>query len=356
MISQGRLAEACRHASAAVPTNDPEAQKLYVETLLRSGRLEEAARQLDDLATKVDPGDPEEIAYRVRLTRMAAGSKVPDVGRSLEELLRDRASRPGFATLAIAAVEDLVPLGPEAWPAAESIARKFIASQPRSGWLLGRVFVLRGQSAEGLDACRASIQSEDRSDRKGAAYVASLVASTHQVDDPLMAHADSILTEILSRDPLDVDILQSMAVLRHFQRRYDDEVSLYRKVLTRKAGSVEILNDLAWTLSEGVNQPAEALQTIDRAISIAGRAPRLLDTRGVILTRLGRLRESIADLEESVRTQPSPLVNFHLAYAYRKAGRDGDSRARIEQSLRAGLSVAQADLTERDRLETFLRP
>ena len=77
---------------------------------------------------------------------------------------------------------------------------------------------------------------------------------------------------------------------------------------------------MAWTLSEDLNQPEEGLKRIDEALEQVGRQPHILDTRGVIFTRLGRLDDAISDLEAAAAALPTGPVYFHLARAYQKKG------------------------------------
>ena len=76
---------------------------------------------------------------------------------------------------------------------------------------------------------------------------------------------------------------------------------------------------MAWTLSEDLNQPAEGLERMHHAIKRIGREPSLLDTRGVILTRLGKFDQAISDLEAAA--QVSPSATAMTTWPYQKAGK-----------------------------------
>ena len=91
-------------------------------------------------------------------------------------------------------------------------------------------------------------------------------------------------------------------------------------MLDRKPSNFLFLNNMAWTLSEDLNQPEEGLKRVDEALERVGRQPHLLDTRGVILTRLGQLDEAVKDLEAAAAALPAGPVDFHLARAYQKKG------------------------------------
>ena len=161
------------------------------------------------------------------------------------------------------------------------------------------------------------------------------------------------------REPAAADLLLTTAHLRHFQGRYDDEVRLYRAALEHDPPDPLFLNNMAWTLSEDLPRPdpAEALRRIDEALRRAGRLPQLLDTRGVILTRLNRLDEAIRDLEEAAGdAPPGAVVSFHLARAYHQAGRTAEARAAGDRARAAGLDPARLAARERAEWEALARP
>jgi tetratricopeptide (TPR) repeat protein len=116
------------------------------------------------------------------------------------------------------------------------------------------------------------------------------------------------------------------------------------------------LNNLAWVLSEEKHEPSEALTHIDHLVEQTGRNAQALDTRGVILSRLGRHEDAIQDLEESNRLNPLPQTEFHLANTYRAAGREVEFRNYRDRIRKAGLKPEQLDPSERATLETMLKP
>jgi Tfp pilus assembly protein PilF len=174
-------------------------------------------------------------------------------------------------------------------------------------------------------------------------------------DTSVLEKADTVLASAIAQAPDAHDLLVMKAVLNHFLGHFDEEVRLYRKVLERKPEDPVILNNLAWALSEGIRQPSEALQMIDHVIRNVGRNPNSIDTRGVILIRLGRFDEAIEELKWVVQAEPTGVHYYHLAHAYQKAGRDAEFRAAREQMRRAGLTVADLDPDERPEFEALMK-
>ena len=94
---------------------------------------------------------------------------------------------------------------------------------------------------------------------------------------------------------------------------------------------------------------------IDHVIQNVGRNPNDIDTRGVILMRLGRFDEAIQELKWVVQAEPTGVHYYHLAHAYRKAGRDAEFRKAREQMQQAGLTVADLDPDERTEFEALMK-
>ena len=68
----------------------------------------------------------------------------------------------------------------------------------------------------------------------------------------------------------------------------------------------------------------------------------------MILTRLDRLDDAIADLEAAADALPTGPICFHLARAYQKKGRAEDSRKAVDRAKRAGLVPEQLQPAERE--------
>jgi Tfp pilus assembly protein PilF len=170
------------------------------------------------------------------------------------------------------------------------------------------------------------------------------------------SETEDVLNAALRRDPTAVDLLMMLATLNHIQERYGDAVRNFRAALALDPGNLSIRNNLAWTLSEGLHQPSEAWQYIGELDKLTRRDnPLYLDTRGVVLMRLGRLDEAISDLERACRSDPSGIIHYHLALAYQKANRPEGFRRSMEDARKAGLTSSKADPTERKELESILK-
>jgi tetratricopeptide (TPR) repeat protein len=81
----------------------------------------------------------------------------------------------------------------------------------------------------------------------------------------------------------------------------------------------------------------------------------MLDTRGVILTRLGKFDQAIADLEASAKAAPSAVTYYHLARAYYKAGRKPEFQKNRDLAKEKGLTASQLQPNEQAEMEKLLK-
>lgn len=124
-------------------------------------------------------------------------------------------------------------------------------------------------------------------------------------DGPPNAEAYFLLGGIAVRDE-DVE-----AATRHFEAG-----------LKLQPDSAVLLNNLAWALASADPPDLDrALQLIDRAHQKSPQRAEVLETRGQILAKLGRWKECVADLEQTLRLMPEqPQVHETLALAYEELG------------------------------------
>jgi tetratricopeptide (TPR) repeat protein len=340
-------------AVSAVRGSDATAIALYVQALLSARKLDEAESQIDRLAS-LNPGDPREVRLRVLLTwERAQPSGDPE---ALERAYLDRAEAPGGEALGRETFLRLASLGPRAGPVAERLGRRLAARTPGASWMPALVLSRTGRRAEALSLCLTAVRSGDETDISQASRVALGCATAASEDAATLRAADGVIGEAIRRSPSSDDLLAIRAMLLHQKRQYQDEVRAYRDLVSRHPTSFLILNNLAWALSEGLNQPSAAFEQIEAVIRAAGRNAAFLDTRGLILTRLGRHGEAIEDLEETVEVDPTALHLFHLAHAYREAGRLNDCRRTLERVREEGLTADEVDPGERDLFRQLLAP
>ena len=312
---------------------------ISIEALARSGDLSKAQKHLDRLV-ELEPNSPRTAASKAWvLQKTGKPDQAFDV---IEAAYTEAENAPTGEMVALAFQDLLVKLGnPEgALKLAERIARKW----PRNAYILARAQLPNGKTAEALLSCQIALEAGET---EQALQVATTIAVEHRDNLEIMRGIDELATAALARDAKSPDVLNMIATLRHLQGRYEEEVDMYRLALDNNPIKFVFLNNMAWTLSEGLQRYDEALEKIDEAIRREGKAPEFLDTRGVILTRLGRLSEAATDLETSAQTIPKALTYFHLARVYRESKQMEDYRRTRDKAKELKLDIGSLDPTDK---------
>ena len=361
-LADGRHAEAARVAAfdAKRPDATPTAIALHAEALVGAGQYDEAESEVDrlDAATSGDP-----IATKLRVLIRKEQGRPEDAVRLVEEAIERREETPAGEAVARSLIglfgvseDQAAPLADRA-EAAERLARRMAARWPQTAWMLGRVLA-RGDRAEpAIESCLAAANAPaaTREDVRQSAILASSLASREGTSTDLRDRVESFLQAELARYPDELDLISLLAFLRHAEGRYEEELSLYRRLESLQPSNPWYLNNIAWLLSERFDDPSAGLEAIDRLLDRVGPVPSYLDTRGMILVRLGRSQEAVLDFQKVVQSMPTkPHYRYHLARAYLKAGQDDAFRSELEMAKAAGLAPAMLEPTERAEMQAIL--
>ncbi len=182
-----------------------------------------------------------------------------------------------------------------------------------------------------------------------------------KIEGDTLTRLDTLIDAALKANVNLANLLIGQAQIRHFQGRFDDEIAIYKKVLKDDPKRGDFLNNMAWTLSESLKKPEEALPYVDQALAMYANHPSIFDTKGVILTRLKEYDKAIAILQAAAQDArlrlPAvyPVVLYHLSRAYQGAGRDAESKQTLAQAVRLGFRVELLSLEEREDADAFLK-
>ena len=216
--------------------------------------------------------------------------------------------------------------------------------------MLARVLDRRHRTADAVAACLTAVKAGAA---RSAIPLAMLLAIAPDAAPQTVTGVDDVLGEALKDDPKSVELLMNRAQIRHIQGRFDDEVAIYRGLQADHPADHTFLNNWAWTLSEFLHKPDEALELVQEAIRRSGRFPVYLDTEGVILGRLGRHDQAIAVLTESAPGLRGGQGFLHLAEAQHQAGRDAPARLSLDQARAAGLKPETLEADARAKFEAL---
>lgn len=334
-------------------TDDTTALALMLEVALARRQPDQLveARDLVRRLAQIDPNYEGLPRYRLAIAVAGSGASNPNEAmvKGVEQALAsaDEKTLPQAVSIARLAVDQALAQSPPAVDTIEAIAGLLAPRAPGAAWILATAQAHRGQLAQALATCVEAMPKAQGQDRFDLARVACEVAVGPKATPELIAQAETVIAAAKADGPPGANLLVVEAILRHRQERYEDEVQLCRKALEIDPANVMAQNNLAWVLSEGLNQPSEALEIINGLITRIGRKSALLDTRGMILLRLDRIPDAIRDLEEAGKPPTTATTLFHLALAHRKAGQETEFRKYRDQARQAGLNAQELDPIDR---------
>ncbi|MBX3374414.1 MAG: tetratricopeptide repeat protein [Phycisphaeraceae bacterium] len=157
---------------------------------------------------------------------------------------------------------------------------------------------------------------------------------------------ESVLSGVPAEDErLRESVLMEMGNAALRGERYADAVRWYEQVVRMNPNQFLALNNLAYTLAEKLDRPAEARPHARRAVALQPGMWSLLDTAGRVAFLLGEHAEAVVLLERSVAAEAHPTNLAHLADAYLARGDEAQARRSIERAeeLLRGLPVPDAD-------------
>ena len=332
----------------ASPRPVPANIALLAEAFLRDKLPDEARKQVARLA-ELEPKALRTEMLRARLLR--ADGKAEEAVKALEKIYAERegvedsqpaARREDGQAAASAVVGALLDMGER--DAAERVARREAELRPADGWLLARVLSDRGRVDESMAACLAAVQ---QGGSRLAVRHALALASAKDATPATLSGAGEVLSAALNRNPDDMELILLLAELRHLQGRYEDELETYRDAIAMKPADLTFLNNMAWTLSESMGQPAEGLKYVEDAIERAGPRP-------AVPRHPGRDPDPH---EPARRGDPGPggrrqgparrLLHAAPGPRLRKAGKAADARKAMDKGKAAGLNADKFDAPDR---------
>ncbi len=175
--------------------------------------------------------------------------------------------------------------------------------------------------------------------------------------EPEKTEAARWLLQAAGERPDDPDLTTKAGFIYCQEGRFDEAEVLNRRVLAKDRDNAQALNNLANLLAlHHDDKTAEALQLINRAITVHGSDPTLLDTRAVVLIRAGQSEQAIKDLREALDRNPkSANYALHSAWAYQAIGKTDEARAFFRRALELGFKADRTDALERSFIAKLRR-
>lgn len=241
---------------------------------------------------------------------------------------------------------------------AEKMYRDYVAarsSEPKTahqGVLVLAVFLARvNRLSEAFDLCDKTA-SKLPLDEALAAYMRILTLG--DPDGPQLRKVESWLQENMGKKADSAEFQSTLAVVREWEKRFDEAERLYMRVLAKDTGNVGANNNLACLLALQ-NRGSGALKYIAKAIETAGPAAELLDSRAMVHLAMGNYGSAKTDLTEALAQHKTPVALFHMAQALKGLGQNEQAITVFDSALRHGLRPQILHPLERDSLARFVQ-
>jgi putative PEP-CTERM system TPR-repeat lipoprotein len=153
------------------------------------------------------------------------------------------------------------------------------------------------------------------------------------------------LAQWLKDHPNDVQALLYAAEQNLIAKQYQPAAAQLETAVKLAPSNAMALNNLAWTYQQ-LNNP-KALETAEKAYSLAGTSPAVLDTLGSILIDKGDSKRAADLLQKAVTAQPENVdMQLHLAQAQAKNGDKVAARKMLEKVSAANRGDTSAKAKE----------
>jgi len=133
----------------------------------------------------------------------------------------------------------------------------------------------------------------------------------------------------------DPDLLYARAMLAEKMDRLDILEADLRKVIDTDPQNAQALNALGYTLADRTDRYAEAEKLIDQALAIRPDDFFILDSKGWVLYRLGKLDEAIVYLRRAYEQVSDAEIAAHLGEVLWVSGNQKEAREILDAALKA---------------------
>jgi tetratricopeptide (TPR) repeat protein len=329
----------------------PQYLAYYAQALLRHLPAKEASKQAKPWVAKLEklePKNPRTIMLKARL--LHPDKKDVEAVHVLNDYVKgEPVEKKEAAVLIAASLLDEFGLPGEAEPLYRQYAE--LKGKPGNRFVYALFLARQGKVSPALDMIAEVRAQADPVEAVRAAVAVVCLTKARKAD---RERVGGWVQEELRKNPTSPRYLTLRADLDNASENYKEAVKQYKAVLENSPKHVLALNNLAWLLATNEEKPREALDLVNRAVEAAGPAAELLDTRGVIFTKLNRTDEAIHDLEDAATQTPTAAIYYHLSQAYRAAERAAEADTAWLKAKEAGLKEDDLHALERPELRRLL--
>jgi tetratricopeptide (TPR) repeat protein len=190
-----------------------------------------------------------------------------------------------------------------------------------------RIAILQDDNGKTADALalvhELQARAADDSKELGETYLLEAeLLSRHQREADAIAAYDRGLQAL----PDDARLLYARALLNDDLGHVDAAVRDLRRVLELKPDDANAMNALGYTLADRTDHKAEALELIQKALTLKPGEPAIIDSLGWVQYRLGNLNEALAELRRAYDKQPDAEIAAHFGEVLWVSGQKDEAR------------------------------
>lgn len=318
----------------------------HADFLLQAGELNRVAEWIDEF-DRIAPGSP--MLLNLRFQMMLAEGKTNELPEKVRDWLGDEQQRRNAPLLAEAGRL----LSEQGFPV-ESLPHLRAAYRMDSRWL--RSLVVGLSRAERLDeALRLCVERYQSEPNVETVSLLTDLAILSVGRSPLEPRIDQIINESLTQFASSPKLLELVGTLRLFQQRYPESFELLGRAERLAPRSIVILNNLAIAASEIPGREREGLASVEKAITLNGSTPDLLDTLGTVQLACGFAEEAEASLKTSWKEKPDVRTLLHLIQALEAQGKAAEVREQLRALRLSDLQDIVLTPREQKAIETLLQ-
>ena len=164
--------------------------------------------------------------------------------------------------------------------------------------------------------------------------LAALLQADGQAEEALTRY--KALLETCTSDDERATIQLCLGIVYNGIDQFQEARKAYEAALEANPQNLFALNNLAYLLTEDLNQPELAVPYAKRAAELSGE-PAILDTLGWAYVCVGEYNNAIAQLTQANQQDSNYLpAAFHLGEAYRRSGQFDEAQSILESVIQQG--------------------
>jgi hypothetical protein len=344
--------------------------KEYVVKSLKYNELSEAQRHLAFLQ-QLGPNQPE--AKDAELFLLEWQKKYPEIQRCLANFhkkwlntndsavhritvntwIAKRYERVGDT---LSRNTDTHPLANEFYQTAADLYRENLKSTAAAKWDLASLLVKTDHPEQGLEILVAS-SSEYPDDP--LFKISQNLMSNPRPAAKLAAHRMiAVLSAgVQAKTQKEAIVLKSLSADLMFWIGEDAETEkIYQDLLASNANDYRTMNNYAFFLAVAARDLNLATTLVDKAISIAGPLPELVDTRGYVSLATGDYANALKDFLAEVNMCESPMGYLHLSVAYSNLSQPQLASEAMARANETGLAEIAINSRHEQALKSLSKP